>query len=544
VTPRRIVWTLILLALLAIRLPSLVEPAGADQSLYAYVGQRINTGGVPYRDAWDQKPPAIHFIYAALWRVWPHESVVAAADLVAAGFAAALLIVLGRRTFGADSGAAAAAIFLLLGNPAIQRLSGVRVRAQCETFIAVAIAAAHVLAAGRHRRRSSLVLAGLFAGLAFWLKYNAGVFLLPVLAMALTQDVTPAPSGLQPGDRRPEGLRLRADASRAKFAAETVGWMSLGFAVISVIFLGYFANHGALTDLRLATIDYNLQYSGETYRGIAAVIAYLTFPLRRARLDLLWYLGGLGVILLLVTSRRRPAAWVAAAWVLAACLSIAINGARNLPQYFVQANPALAFAAGAGIWTALRYRGRIARGMIIAAIAVGLWRVGDEPQMLRLGGLPEVARNAAFDLSYARGQISRTAYLTRFQQQADTKYVPLSAEALTAHVERSTASSDRILVFGLAASVYVNSGRESASRFFWSRPVVVEFARGRRGYGSAGLLDDLRRSTPVLVALQKHWDDPAPEEFFLHTPALRQWLDAGYVLENESSEFSIWRRRN
>jgi hypothetical protein len=526
-TSRSVVWTLILLSLLAIRLPSLVEPAGADQSLYAYVGQRINAGGVPYRDAWDQKPPAIHFIYAALWRVWPHESIVAAADLIAAGFVAALLVVLGRRTFAAGAGAAAAAVFLLLGNPAIQRLSGVRVRAQCETFIAGAVAAALVLAADVRSRRSSLMLAGLFAGLAFWLKYNAGIFLLPVLAMALTQ-----------------GAPVRARDSRTKTAARTVGWISLGFAAISVIFLGYFANHGALTDLRLATIDYNLQYSGETYRGVAGVMAYLTFPLQRARLDLLWYLGGVGVILLLVTARRRPAAWVAMAWVVAACLSIAINGARNLPQYFVQASPALAFAAGAGLWAALHHGGRITRGVIIAAIVAGLWRVGDEPQMLRLGGLPEVARNAAFDLSYARGRISRAAYLTRFQQQADTKYVPLSAEARTDRVVRSTASSDRILVFGLAASVYVNSGRESASRFFWSRPVVVEFARDRPGYGSAGLLDDLRRSAPALVALQKHWDDPAPEEFFLHTPALRQWLDAGYVLENESAEFSIWRRRN
>ena len=53
-------------ALLLLRLPSLVQPMGADQSLYAYVGDRIRAGGLPYRDAWDQKPPAIHFLYAGL----------------------------------------------------------------------------------------------------------------------------------------------------------------------------------------------------------------------------------------------------------------------------------------------------------------------------------------------------------------------------------------------------------------------------------------------------------------------------------------------
>jgi hypothetical protein len=54
--------------LLAVRLPSLVQPMGADQALYAYVGDRILGGGLPYRDAWDQKPPAIHFLYAGLAR--------------------------------------------------------------------------------------------------------------------------------------------------------------------------------------------------------------------------------------------------------------------------------------------------------------------------------------------------------------------------------------------------------------------------------------------------------------------------------------------
>ena len=52
--------------LLIVRLPSLVQPMGADQGLYAYVGDRILAGELPYRHAWDQKPPAIHYTYAAL----------------------------------------------------------------------------------------------------------------------------------------------------------------------------------------------------------------------------------------------------------------------------------------------------------------------------------------------------------------------------------------------------------------------------------------------------------------------------------------------
>ena len=75
----------LILLLLAIRLPSLVQPAGGDQGLYGYSGQRILAGDVMYRDMWDQKPPAIAFIYAMLWRVWPSEAIVPAADLLAPG---------------------------------------------------------------------------------------------------------------------------------------------------------------------------------------------------------------------------------------------------------------------------------------------------------------------------------------------------------------------------------------------------------------------------------------------------------------------------
>src|SRR6187455_1070492 len=71
-------------ALLLVRLPSLVQPMGPDQGLYAYVGERIRHGELAYRDAWDQKPPGIHYIYAGLRALSHRDLVVPAADLAAA----------------------------------------------------------------------------------------------------------------------------------------------------------------------------------------------------------------------------------------------------------------------------------------------------------------------------------------------------------------------------------------------------------------------------------------------------------------------------
>src|SRR5690348_5251355 len=165
-------WLIAILLLLTLRLPSLVEPPGNDQSLYMYVAAEMERGGVPYVSAWDQKPPAIYFVYRGLRLAWPRDSIVAAADLGAAGLVAALLVVIGRRIQGPTAGGMAAALFLLFGDPSIQRLSGVYVRGQCETFIELAIAAALVLALRPNRTRAASALAGGLAAIAVWLKYN------------------------------------------------------------------------------------------------------------------------------------------------------------------------------------------------------------------------------------------------------------------------------------------------------------------------------------------------------------------------------------
>src|SRR5919107_969986 len=136
-------------ALLIVRLPSLVQPMGPDQGLYAYIGERILHGELAYRDAWDQKPPGIHYVYAALRAVSSRDVVVPAADLLAAAGVAALLWAIGSWLCGPLAGGLSAVLFLFLSDPSLARYDGFRVRAQGETFIAVAITAALALATRR-----------------------------------------------------------------------------------------------------------------------------------------------------------------------------------------------------------------------------------------------------------------------------------------------------------------------------------------------------------------------------------------------------------
>jgi len=524
----RIVWAALAFCLLLLRVPSLVQPAGGDQGLYAYTAQRVNEGGVPYEAAWDQKPPGIFFVYALLERVWPSQSLVALADLTVAALVAGLLMLLGRRVGGTTAGGIAACTFLLFAHPSLTRLSGVYVRSQCETFIALFVTLAMVLAAWPVRRSVMLVLAGVCFGVAIWFKYNALAYALPIAAIA-------APA---PGDRSDRGP-WDIDVFR----------IGMGVAAVTAVALLYFRAHGALTDLRLATIDYNLRYSGETYAGPLRALLYpLTLPILRARIDMLWFLGGVGTLLALTRRSGDRSAVVAFVWIGAASLSIAINGARDLPQYFVQAAPALAWAAGLG-FAGLSTRSAGMRLLAIAVVVLGLWRVGVEAPALggfRFGGLPPLIENIRFDLDYAFGRIERSAYLARF---SGGKFDAVATDEMIRYVAETTQPSDAVFVFGFSGgSIGAWSHRRSPTRFFWSRPVMLGFEAGRPGYDVAGLEADLKRDPPALVILQKldwHLGEALPNsaEFFLNHAELRAWLEAGYVPDRDTTMFAVWRRR-
>jgi hypothetical protein len=506
--------------LVVLRLPSLVQPMGADQSLYAYVGERIRAGGLPYRDAWDQKPPAVHFLYAGLRTVWAGDAIVPFADLAAAAAVAVLLYQLGNAIGPAGTGAAGALVFLFLSNPAFTRIAGIRLRSQCETFIALAVTAALICLLKDRKGASgpSALAAGVLFGLAFTFKYNAAVFAIAgVVALVLFSRVS-------------LGALLR---------------LAIGFSLPSLALLAIFAFGGALQQLYDATVAYNLAYSGETYAGILDAVRYLvTFPVERARVDALWTVGGAGCILLLAGARADRTRLFPVIWVAAACASIAINGSRSLPQYFVQANPALALAAAWGgvlAWQWMRASLSSSRARYAAAAAavvvvlVAAWRVNQFPKLLE---------QTVFDARYALGGMSRDAYLARYDD--DRKYSALAAAALGEYLRSHSAPADRVYVFGFTCAAYVEAGRASASRFFWSRPVIAGFNADRPGYGVEGLLAELDRNRPSVIALQQRdWapdvDDSAT--FFMSSPRLVVWLQTHYVKADGPDGFDVWLRR-
>ena len=503
--------------LIAARLPSLVQPMGADQGLYAYVGDRILQGELPYLDAWDQKPPAIHYTYALMRLVWPADGVVALADLAAAVAVAALLFLIGRDLASYGVGAAASLLFLLLSNPAFSRLGGVRIRAQGETFIAGAVVAAvWLLVRPGDRGDSRFAIAGLLLGLAFSYKYNAAVYALAAAAVLLTARM----------------LTVRRMAM-----------LCAGFAVMPLVLLLMLRD--ALEPLYEATITYNVQYSGETYRGPLHFVRYLlTFPIDHARIDALWTIGGAGCAVLLMFGLTQSQRLIPVVWVVAGCVSVAINGSRGLPQYFVQVAPALALAAAwAAGETAALLRRRASSALAKAVIAAGLILVS--VAVWRVNQFPKLVEQTVFDAQRMAGSIPHDTYLARFVD--GRKYTAIGGVELARTMAAHSAPESAVYLFGFTPAAYVHAKRPSASRFFWSRPVIAGFNAGKPGYGPMGVLADLERTRPAVVALQvQDWapdvDDSA--HYFLNHPALGPWLREHYRTAPAPDGFEVWLRRD
>ena len=57
--------TCILALGLSFRAGALDFPLARDEGAYAYIGANLTSGIVPYRDAFDHKPPGIYLFYAA-----------------------------------------------------------------------------------------------------------------------------------------------------------------------------------------------------------------------------------------------------------------------------------------------------------------------------------------------------------------------------------------------------------------------------------------------------------------------------------------------
>lgn len=317
---------------LALRLHGWRLPLMCDEGEYAYVARVWADGGLPYRDAFSQKPPMIHAIYRLAATPSNPPAGPRAAAIVAALLTALALLRLSPRGWGTPARLAGPAGYLVLSTLPVGDFG---FPANTEVFAAAFTAWAFALA-------DVPAAAGLLAGAALMTKQTA---LWPVLAAGAYSLWT---------------ARRRVPAGAA-FAA--------GAAAAPLLWCAYYLARGGFADFWECAYSGNMRYA--SVAGWAAAAEQGRFFVRELAPSFLrgtwpaWALAAWG--LRGVKPGREAAAETAATLWLGGGLLASATGLLLFPHYFLQAAPPLCLAAACGV-------SRLGRREALAALAaLALW---------------------------------------------------------------------------------------------------------------------------------------------------------------------------
>jgi hypothetical protein len=510
---------------LAVRILSIAEPLGIDQSLWASAVRGMSRDQLLYRDVWEQRPPGIYFTYLAAFKLlgWTPAAVVWL-DVLASAATTVLLFAIVRRLSGPLNGALTAALYATLTMPAwLYRHDGFLERSVCETFIVVAVGLAAWFAVSFRDRPSTVLAAGLglCAGAAVVFKPNAGLYFPALLLwVALYR------RGPRPADRFWPARPLAAAVVAAMIPS-----------ALTMLWLWRF---DLLHEARVAVIDFNRFYvaQGFTLHGFA--IDFSKAVWLRMKTDPLWLAGGVGAVMVLwdLASKRSIAALpgLAVLWGGAAALVIIVNGARLFNTYFIQAFAPLAILTAWLLGEAVR--GPVPRRVLaMTTAALMCFVLWDRHYPAK------VYDWALADLQAIRGSISRTVYLERFGGYGNERgYSARANDELASWVRDHTTRDDRIFLFGInGAGVYFLSDRLTAHRFlrvnffvpsefpnpaFTLQAVIAELAARRPTYlifeqlhsrsEMGQMVDSLRARDEVKRLLEPYRLEVTIEDFSLY----------------------------
>jgi hypothetical protein len=228
----------LILTVLGQSIPARKTPA-RDYGIYLYTGAQILKGGLPYRDAWESKPPGIFYLDALAlwlgrgtrWGVWAIEVV---SLLAAITFSFNLM----RRLWG--TWAALFGLLTWLYGLNWSLMGGNLTEEYPLPLHFLALSLFPALVSGRPKRALDFLLGVLFA-LCFLFRPNNAVVEAAIILTLLV---------------------ARAAQRDFRALAGQMAWIAAGAALPMGITAAYFQAHGLLRELLEASVLYNLIYSG------------------------------------------------------------------------------------------------------------------------------------------------------------------------------------------------------------------------------------------------------------------------------------------
>lgn len=472
----------------------------ADEGLWFTAARELLRGRVLYTEIWFDKPPAVAWVYAALFAVaGPSLLAVRLFTMVYAAAVALLLWHLGRRLWGEDEGRLAALLYAIY--------NATYIHSQVQPMAVDHLMLAPYLYAGFFFIRGRPLPAGLLAAVAFSINPKAAA-LLPFFIAAWFR--FPGVRAKMP----PRGWAVLA----AAFLGASLPW--------AIYLLAGDKWHYYVRDFWRWGFRYVSVYSpGEALvTGVKKTLNYagFHFPLFLGLALLGGYSRGAA------GDREREASHLLWLWLFFSFLGVAAGG-RFFPRYFYQVLPLLCLLAARGYQAARRSAAARFRRVWLV-----LFWAGVAFAVVRFHARAAVR---AYELATGR----QTAYMAAWRDPAMDRGSRLMASKV----------SGALFVWGYRPEIYFYCGCTPASSFLSSQPLTgvpadIQLSESRSvapdwaAENRRRLLRELEQAMPAYIVDGLGLYNPAlAMEAF---PELRAFLDQHYRRAEEAGNGIIYAR--
>jgi hypothetical protein len=465
---------LIVIIYILLRLPGIGVPLDRDEGTFGYLGQLINRGGLPYRDALDHKPPvsfyvnalALHFVPPTPQGIHTFLLVYNFLTLICLFFIAKLYF---RSTAAGLCCAFAYAVFS--ASPAIHAFSALtEMYALLPTLLSLLLA----LMASRRDSSALILLSGAAGATACWTKQTAFTSVLFVFLFAVI-------------------------ASTRKFRHAAL-WIA-GAVVLSGAILIAFYRQGVAHDFIYWCFTYDRTYATESLNKTAMRMHFVFGEIAAG--DFLFPVAGAAIAIWYVV-KRQPRGWFLLGFLILSFLGT-LPG-YTYPHYFVQLAPAVALAGGYAFFVLLRRFPHPATAVACAGVAIAI----------------PVFTNSRYFLAADPVAVSREYFGINPFPESET-----AAQFLAS----ASGENDSVLIVGSEPEILFYARRPSATSFIMVYPLTTRHARYREF--QSRMWSELRQSLPKWVVTADNipystgWGDLADPEVI---GQLHEFLNHHYAL--------------
>lgn len=445
-------FTLIILPVIFIlRLKSFFVAVGRDAGAFAYIGDMILKGAVPYRDIWDHKTPLIYYLNAGLFKFFGSSFLTLAfSEVIFLWFGCILFYKLANLLFDRKISLWLCLIFAAY----MSTLKIAESFGMTETYAELAIVAALYFSVKYKNQLNifCLFFSGLMISVAFLFRQTGLAGLLPIVVYL--------------------AISKRAGTAR-KIPRITVEYLILFAGLLTPIFAIYlyFLTHNALKDCLSQMFTYNFVYC-KTSLPVYAKILRLIKETYKSDLRIFPFLLSFGITgavcksydffkhgrrdLRYGLSRDFSVYFMLAALLFLDFYSVSMSN-RYYPHYFVQVIPALTLLSGYALEYLFKYSESASKTNIFLII---LFIFGS--------ALPsDIYESAAFFRN--KGSILDKHGINIKGQRYICRY-----PALTDWIMKNTSRDDYIYIWGAEPGVYFIAERKCPSKYIYIFPLQTD----------------------------------------------------------------------